>query len=371
MANILAQPKIQFLDDNGDPIALGTITTSETGTSTPKATYTDSSESTPNANPLTLDAGGRADIWLLSDGDYRFVIKNAAGDTLYTYDNVTTSASVFNTLLTQSNNIDMNGFSIVTNNNADLPLNPNGTGKTDIHRFKARTDVDLNGNNLVIDNDNGFYGPSGVNEVLIMGDVASAVNNLKITNKATGSSPTIEAIGDDTNIGITFTPKGTGTIQSGHTVAADDDLANKAYVDSTNTSFLSTIPATASQVQGDTETTTCLTPQNLRYATERLIGKWIQLNNLDSVTDSHGSVSITDFGVGNISFNGGQVRNCFIAQLTTSSGLTSPNPRAFITTNLNPDGIGESAGARETWGVGPLTDNVDLDIFWVGGEDPP
>jgi len=42
--------------------------------------------------------------------------------------------------------------------------------------------------------------------------VASAVNEVTITNAATGSGPAIQATGNDTNIDLNFTPKGTGNI---------------------------------------------------------------------------------------------------------------------------------------------------------------
>jgi hypothetical protein len=43
--------------------------------------------------------------------------------------------------------------------------------------------------------------------------VASAVNELTISNAATSGSPSISATGDDTNIGLNLIPKGTGLIQ--------------------------------------------------------------------------------------------------------------------------------------------------------------
>ena len=43
----------------------------------------------------------------------------------------------------------------------------------------------------------------------------SAVNELEITNNASGSNPIIAATGGDTNIGIALTPKGTGEIVIG------------------------------------------------------------------------------------------------------------------------------------------------------------
>ena len=53
------------------------------------------------------------------------------------------------------------------------------------------------------------------NEVLKITATASAVNELTLTNAATGGSPTLSATGGDTNIGITITPKGTGLITLG------------------------------------------------------------------------------------------------------------------------------------------------------------
>lgn len=51
------------------------------------------------------------------------------------------------------------------------------------------------------------------NELLKFGTTASAVNEVTITNKATGTGPTIEATGGDTNINLNLVPKGTGELQ--------------------------------------------------------------------------------------------------------------------------------------------------------------
>jgi len=48
-----------YFDDNGDPLAGGKLYFYETGTTTNITTYSDDSESTPNANPVILDANGR------------------------------------------------------------------------------------------------------------------------------------------------------------------------------------------------------------------------------------------------------------------------------------------------------------------------
>ncbi len=54
----------QFLDDNGDPLAGGKLYSYEAGTSTPLATYTDVTGSVANSNPVILDSGGRASVWI-------------------------------------------------------------------------------------------------------------------------------------------------------------------------------------------------------------------------------------------------------------------------------------------------------------------
>lgn len=56
---------------------------------------------------------------------------------------------------------------------------------------------------------------SNSNSVITFGSTASAVNYLTVTNKATGSAPTISATGSDTDIGITLTPKGAGSTSIG------------------------------------------------------------------------------------------------------------------------------------------------------------
>lgn len=54
---------------------------------------------------------------------------------------------------------------------------------------------------------------SNGNEVIKTPATASAINEITITNAAIGNSPDISATGGDTNIGLTFTPKGTGVFQ--------------------------------------------------------------------------------------------------------------------------------------------------------------
>ena len=53
---------------------------------------------------------------------------------------------------------------------------------------------------------------SNGNEEIIFTATASAVNELTVANAATGNNPNITASGSDADVGINFTPKGTGAI---------------------------------------------------------------------------------------------------------------------------------------------------------------
>lgn len=86
MADLLPNVQQQFFDNNGNPLASGKIYTYNSGTTTPKATYTDTGAGTPNANPVILDANGRAAIWL--SGAYKIEIRTSADVVLRTVDAV-------------------------------------------------------------------------------------------------------------------------------------------------------------------------------------------------------------------------------------------------------------------------------------------
>lgn len=88
--SILGGAGAQFFDNNGDPLSGGLIYTYDAGTTTPRATYTTSAGSTPNANPIVLDSAGRVttQIWLTSGINYKFVLKTSTGVTLDTEDNL-------------------------------------------------------------------------------------------------------------------------------------------------------------------------------------------------------------------------------------------------------------------------------------------
>ena len=80
----------QFFDDSGIPLAGGKLLTYLAGTTTPAVSYTSSLGTTPNANPIVLDAAGRptAQIWLTDGLAYKFVVTDALDAPIRTYDNI-------------------------------------------------------------------------------------------------------------------------------------------------------------------------------------------------------------------------------------------------------------------------------------------
>lgn len=92
----------QFIDANGDPLTGGQIETYLAGSSTFAATYTSSSGSTQQTNPIILNSLGYptlGPVWLTGGISYKFIVKNAAGATLWTIDDI---AGVNDTASSQS-----------------------------------------------------------------------------------------------------------------------------------------------------------------------------------------------------------------------------------------------------------------------------
>lgn len=102
--------------------------------------------------------------------------------------------------------------------------------------------LDANGNNILIDNGN-FIGDENGLEQIKFATTASAVNELTITNAATGNGPILEATGDDTNIDLNINTKGTTSsvkinsgmiLDNGHITVGNQD-SNIALTTTTGT----------------------------------------------------------------------------------------------------------------------------------------
>lgn len=80
----------QFFNNDGLPLNAGKIYTYQAGSTTPLATYTDSSGLIANTNPIILGTDGRppSTIWLTEGFFYKFVLATSSNVTIQTYDNL-------------------------------------------------------------------------------------------------------------------------------------------------------------------------------------------------------------------------------------------------------------------------------------------
>ena len=90
-AGMMIPPDPQFFDNSGTrtPLAGGIIYFYAAGTTTPKAVYGDSGETVVLGTSVTLDAAGRAKIWL--DGYYYCELYDALGNLIWTEDDVSSA----------------------------------------------------------------------------------------------------------------------------------------------------------------------------------------------------------------------------------------------------------------------------------------
>jgi microcystin-dependent protein len=107
MAVVTPTAKAQFIDAAGVPLAGGFLYTYEAGTTTPQATYTDSTAATANSNPIVLDSRGEANIWL-SSSNYKFKLTDANGTEIWTVDNIAAPSTALSPVFTSNVTISAN-----------------------------------------------------------------------------------------------------------------------------------------------------------------------------------------------------------------------------------------------------------------------
>jgi hypothetical protein len=106
----------QFFDSNGIPLAGGLLYVYTAGTTTPATTWTTSSGTSANTNPIVLNAAGRTpfEIWLNSGVTYKFALYTSTNVLIGTYDNIPAidDPTVFNNLITVTGTNTLVGTSV-------------------------------------------------------------------------------------------------------------------------------------------------------------------------------------------------------------------------------------------------------------------
>ena len=131
-------PVFKAFDNNGIPLFNGQLFTYQAGTTTPLVTYTDSTGSTPNANPVVLNSRGEGNVWIPPNTAYKFVLEDSSGNTIWTVDNIIISQllTLYGGVDTGSANAYVVNFTANFQSLADgiivyfLPSNSNTAGST-------------------------------------------------------------------------------------------------------------------------------------------------------------------------------------------------------------------------------------------------
>ncbi len=171
MSRLAPIPRPVIDPATGKAYSGGLIYTYQAGTSTPKATYPTRADAdaltNANANPVVTNVKGypTTEVWLLNDTAYKITIKTSdAATTIWESDTI--------------------------------------TGVFDNRFADAESINDTSGNELI------KFVKTG-----------SAVNEFSLANAATGAGPVLSATGNNTNIDINITPKGSGVINLNGTVS--------------------------------------------------------------------------------------------------------------------------------------------------------
>ena len=175
MIQFLGHPKFTAWDSNGDPLSGGLLYTYLPGTTTDKATYPTVADAVAatNANANPVVLDSRGEAAVVLVGSTKLVLKDSSGTTIWTQDAVNP----------ETEQVDTNGNEIV--------------------KYTATSD---------------------------------AVNELTVANAATGNGPTISATGEDTNVDINITPKGSGVVTVTNLVAPGFSLATPLSVTASSSS---------------------------------------------------------------------------------------------------------------------------------------
>ena len=227
MAVLTPVAKMQFLDATGAPLVGGLLYTYAAGTTTPQASYTDSTGATANTNPVVLDARGEANIWLAS-ATYKFKLASSDNTELWTVDNISAPTSSLSPVLSGNVTIDSNsagpalkitqtgtGPVLRVQDSVDPDVTPfiiDSTGQVGLGTQSPSTAFDVNDGVIQLSS-------SGVSRTTISADASNSTINSPSTRGlilSTGGTPRITIASGG---GVTFS--GAVTASGGATITGN------------------------------------------------------------------------------------------------------------------------------------------------------
>lgn len=137
----------QFFDNNGAPLTGGKLYTYAAGTTTPVATYTNSTGATAHTNPIILDSAGRVpsgEIWLTANTAYKFIIRTSADVLIGTYDNIFGAGADTLVIVNATGNGSQTTFAL-----GATPANENSTNVFINGVYQQKNTYSLSGSSLI------------------------------------------------------------------------------------------------------------------------------------------------------------------------------------------------------------------------------
>ena len=229
-----------IVDANNSDFEVGLGTFTASGTTLARTTVIASS----NSNSAVDLSSGSKDVFITLPAS-KMIFQDASGnvtipgDLTVSGDDITMGTNTSGNLLiadgTNFNSIavgSLSEISTVANDDVFLAVDTSGGGLKKITRSTVVSglaasgaisnvvedttpqlggNLDTNSHSILLD-DAHFIGDENGNEQIIFQTTSSAVNQFDVTNAATGNAPELSATGDDTNISLKITPKGSGQV---------------------------------------------------------------------------------------------------------------------------------------------------------------
>ena len=184
MSQLIQNAKQQYIDGNGNPLAGGRVAYYLPGTLTAATTWQDQAQTTPNPNPITLDANGECIAWGADSTSYRQIVKDSLGNTIW--DQVSAIVGFLNPM-TAVGDLMIGGASGAPSR---LPIGASGAvpvsnGTTYVARALTATDVGADAAGTAA-----ALGGIGAQATLVLSGYAIAANAGVITVSASAPSGT-------------------------------------------------------------------------------------------------------------------------------------------------------------------------------------
>jgi hypothetical protein len=186
---------MQFESAAGVPLSGGRVYTYTAGTTTPQATFTDASGTTPNPNPIILNSRGEASIWLGS-GIYKFKLTDANDVEIWTVDYISAPTSGASPVLSGNVVIDSD------TPNPALKITQLGTGPA----LRVQDSVDPDVTPFIVDSAGQVGIGTATPSAQLEATGAARIGSLTLTTAplpvASGGTNAITASAARTNLGV-------------------------------------------------------------------------------------------------------------------------------------------------------------------------